>query len=116
MIRKDQFCSKSLTKISQILIENMYLVSWLGSNLSLTSRLLVSVGHHTTDEVGLSLVEGDHQVVKLSLEVGGHRLSTLALLSFLVLWGLQGLEREMGFSSISSSSNLYCRWDVTWPG
>ena len=66
----------------------MYLVSWLGSNISLTSRLLVGVGHHTTDEVGLSLVEGDHQVVKLSLEVGGHRLATLALLALLVLGSL----------------------------
>merc|ERR1719192_399123 len=28
-----------------------------------TSRLLVGVGHHATDEVGLSLVEGGHQVV-----------------------------------------------------
>ena len=76
----------------------------------------MGVGHHTTDEVGLSLVECDHQVVKLALEVGGDGLSTLALLSFLVLRGLHGLEREMGFSSISSSFNLYCRWDVTWPG
>merc|ERR1719225_2036795 len=36
------------------------------------SGLLVGVGHNTTDEVGLSLVEGGHQVVKLTLEVGGH--------------------------------------------
>merc|ERR1719225_1384383 len=45
-----------------------------------TSRLLVGVGHNTTDEVGLSLVQGGHQVVQLALEVGGHGLATLALL------------------------------------
>merc|ERR1719225_2539144 len=39
-----------------------------------TSRLLVGVGHHATDEVGLGLVEGGHQVVQLTLEVGGHGL------------------------------------------
>merc|ERR1719433_1862270 len=58
-----------------------------------TSRLLVGVGHHATDEVGLSLVEGGHQVVELALEVGGHGLATLALLPVLVLGSLQGLAR-----------------------
>merc|ERR1719278_1074286 len=56
-----------------------------------TSGLLVGVGHHTTDEVGLGLVEGGHQVVELPLEVGGHGLATLALLPVLVLGSLQGL-------------------------
>ena len=46
----------------------------------------MGVGNDTTDEVRLRLVEGAHQVVQLALEVGGHRLSTLALLPVLVLW------------------------------
>ena len=54
----------------------------------LPSGLLVGVGHHATDEVGLGLVEDAHQVVQLSLEVGGHRLATLALLALLVLGSL----------------------------
>ena len=58
----------------------------------------MGVGHHTTDEVGLGLVEGCHQVVQLALEVGGHGLATLALLPVLVLGSLQGLERESGVS------------------
>merc|ERR1711892_212988 len=33
------------------------------------SRLLVSVGDNTTDEMGLSLVESGHQIIKLTLEV-----------------------------------------------
>ena len=69
----------------------------------------MGVGHHTTDEVGLGLVEGCHQVVQLALEVGGDSLAALALLPVLVLGSLQGLEREIGFSSISSSFNLYFR-------
>merc|ERR1719350_440791 len=40
-----------------------------------TSRLLVGVGHHAADEVGLGLVQGGHQVVELALEVGGHGLA-----------------------------------------
>merc|ERR1719510_383975 len=55
------------------------------------SRLLVGVGHNATDEVGLGLVEGGHQVVELALEVGGDSLAALALLPVLVLGGLQGL-------------------------
>ena len=58
----------------------------------------MGVGHHTTDEVGFSLVEGGHQVVKLALEVGGHGLAALALLPVLVLGSFQGLEREIGFN------------------
>merc|ERR1719209_958560 len=54
---------------------------------------LVGIGHHTTDEVGVSLVEGGHQVVELALEVGGDSLATLALLPVLVLRSLQGLAR-----------------------
>ena len=56
----------------------------------------MGVGHHTTDEVGLSLVEGGHQVVELALEVGGHGLAALALLTVLVLGSLQGLARVVG--------------------
>ena len=65
-----------------------------------TSGLLVGVGHHTTDEVGLGLVEGGHQVIELTLEVGGHGLATLALLPVLVLGSLEGLEREKDVSKI----------------
>merc|ERR1712226_1328478 len=58
-----------------------------------TTGLLVGVGHHTTDEVGVSLVEDTHEVVQLALEVGRHSLATLALLALLVLGSLQGLTR-----------------------
>ena len=53
-------------------------------------RLLVGVGHHTADEVGLGLVEGRHQVVKLALEVGGHSLAA-SLPLFGPLGGGEGL-------------------------
>merc|ERR1719334_2792205 len=56
-----------------------------------TTRLLMGVRHNTTDEVGLSLVKSGHEVIKLALEVGGHSLATLALLSFLILGGLSRL-------------------------
>merc|ERR550539_1077955 len=56
-----------------------------------TSGLLVSVGHNTTDEVRLGLVEGRHQVIQLALEVGGDSLAAALLLPVLVLGGLQGL-------------------------
>ena len=55
------------------------------------SRLLVGVGHHAADEVGLGLVEGGHQVVELALEVGGDGLAALALLPVLVLGSLERL-------------------------
>merc|ERR1719189_1242632 len=59
-----------------------------------TSGLLVGVGHHTTDEVGLGLVEGGHQVIKLTLEVGGHSLAASLLLPVRgILGSLQGLAR-----------------------
>ena len=58
-----------------------------------TSWLLVGVGHHATDEVGLGLVEGGHQVVELALEVGGDSLAALTLLPVLVLGSLQRLPR-----------------------
>merc|ERR1712226_522740 len=58
-----------------------------------TTGLLVGVGHHTTDKVGVSLVEDTHEVVQLALEVGRHSLATLALLALLVLGSLQGLTR-----------------------
>ena len=64
-----------------------------------TTGLLVSVGHNTTDEVGLSLVKGGHQVVKLTLEVGGHSLAALALLPVLILGSLQGLVKERWLSA-----------------
>merc|ERR1711963_1052256 len=57
-----------------------------------TSGLLVSVGHHATDEVRLGLVEGGHQVVQLTLEVGGDSLAAaLLLLAAVILGSLQGL-------------------------
>ena len=59
------------------------------------------VWHHTTDEVGLGLVEGCHQVVQLALEVGGDSLAALALLPVLILGSLQGLERERGVNSFA---------------
>ena len=49
------------------------------------SGLLVGVGHNTTDEVRLSLVQGGHQVVQLTLEVGGDRLTTALLLATTVI-------------------------------
>merc|ERR1719471_2277110 len=55
--------------------------------------LLVSVGHHATDEVRLGLVEGGHQVVQLTLEVGGDSLAAALLLPVLILGSLQGLAR-----------------------
>merc|ERR1719209_2657622 len=58
-----------------------------------SSRDLVGVGHHTTDEMGVGLVEHAHQVVELALEVGGDSLAALALLPVLVLGSLQGLAR-----------------------
>ena len=48
----------------------------------------MGVRHHTTDEVGLGLVEHAHQVIQLTLEVGRHRLAALALLPLLVLGSL----------------------------
>ena len=55
-------------------------------DLNRTSWLLVGVRDHATDEVGLRLVEGAHQVIQLALEVGRDGLPTLALLPVLVLW------------------------------
>ena len=48
----------------------------------------MGVRHNATDEVGLCLVEHAHQVIQLALEVGRHRLATLALLPLLVLGSL----------------------------
>merc|ERR1712242_70051 len=56
-----------------------------------TSGDLVGVGHHATDEVGVGLVEGGHQVIKLALEEGGHSLAASLLLPVLILGSLQGL-------------------------
>merc|ERR1719356_1316587 len=58
-----------------------------------SSRDLVGVGDNTTDEVGLSLVEGGHQVIKLTLEVGGDSLAATLLLSVLILGGFKRLSR-----------------------
>merc|ERR1719323_898685 len=66
----------------------MHHQTWLHS-----SGDLVSVGHHTTDEVRLGLVEGGHQVIKLTLEEGGHSLAASLLLPVLVLGCLQRLSR-----------------------
>ena len=52
------------------------------------TRDLVGVRHHATDEGGLSLVENSHEVVQLALEVGGHGLAALALLTVSVLVNL----------------------------
>ena len=70
----------------------------------------MGVGYHTTDEVGLSLVEGCHQVVELALEVGGDSLAALTLLPVLVLGSLKELTYENG---------IYMTLDSTsrgWPG
>merc|ERR1712073_87014 len=56
-----------------------------------TSGDLVGVGHHATDEVGVGLVEGGHQVVKLTLEERGHSLAASLLLPVLILGGLKRL-------------------------
>ena len=56
----------------------------------------MGVGHDASDEVGLCLVEGAHQVVQLALEVGGDGLSALALLPVLVLGGFKRLARMVG--------------------
>merc|ERR1712079_194806 len=56
-----------------------------------TSGDLVGVGHHTTDEVRVGLVEGGHQVIKLALEEGGHSLAASLLLPVLILGGLKRL-------------------------
>merc|ERR1719400_1173284 len=61
-----------------------------------TSGLLVGVGHNTTDEVGLSLVESGHEVIKLTLEERGHSLAASLLLPVLVLGSLHGLTRVVG--------------------
>ena len=53
----------------------------------------MGVWHNTADKVGLGLVEGGHQVVKLALEVGGHGFPALALLPVLVFGGFQRLSR-----------------------
>merc|ERR1719422_1842472 len=58
-----------------------------------SSRNLVGVGDNTTDEVGLSLVQGGHQVIKLALEVGRDSLAATLLLSVLVLGSLERLSR-----------------------
>merc|ERR1719188_536278 len=54
---------------------------------------LVGVGDNTTDEVGLGLVQGGHQVIKLTLEVCRDSLATSLLLSVLVLGSLKRLTR-----------------------
>ena len=62
-------------------------------NNTYNATLLVSVGNHATDEVGLSLVEGGHQVIKLTLEVGRHCFAALSFLpSFVWIW-VEGLTR-----------------------
>merc|ERR1719367_1672597 len=53
---------------------------------------LVGVGDNTTDKVGLGLVQGGHQVIKLTLE-GGDSLAASLLLSVLILWRFQWLSR-----------------------
>merc|ERR1719412_4826 len=64
-----------------------------------TSGDLVSVGHHATDEVGVGLVEGGHQVIKLALEEGGHSLAASLLFPVLILGGLKRLARVVSEAS-----------------
>merc|ERR1719412_461985 len=64
-----------------------------------TSGDLVGVGHHATDEVGVGLVEGGHQVIKLALEEGGHSLAASLLLPVLILGGLKRLARVVSEAS-----------------
>merc|ERR1719412_3551849 len=64
-----------------------------------TSGDLVGVGHHATDEVGVGLVEGGHQVIKLALEEGGHSLTASLLLPVLILRGLKRLARVVSKAS-----------------
>ena len=54
----------------------------------------MSVRDNATDEARFGLVEDTHQVVQLALEVGGHRLASLALLTLSVLINLQDLALE----------------------
>merc|ERR1719186_1944881 len=52
-----------------------------------SSVALVSVGHNTTDEVGIGLVQDIHQVVELTLEVRGYGLATTFLLPSSIILG-----------------------------
>merc|ERR1719312_441576 len=51
------------------------------------------------DEVGLGLVEGGHEVIKLALEVGGDGFAATLLLSVLILGWLKRLSRVISESS-----------------
>merc|ERR1712045_343494 len=64
-----------------------------------TSGDLVGVGHHTTDEVGVGLVESGHQVIKLALEEGRHSLAASLLLPVLILGWLKRLARVVSKAS-----------------
>merc|ERR1711884_355005 len=64
-----------------------------------TSGDLVGVGHNATDEVGVGLVEGGHQVIKLALKEGGHSLAASLLLPVLILGGLKRLARVVSEAS-----------------
>merc|ERR1712045_621903 len=64
-----------------------------------TSGDLVGVGHHTTDEVGVGLVESGHQVIKLALEEGRHSLAASLLLPVLILGWLKRLARVVSEAS-----------------
>merc|ERR1719422_1753131 len=61
---------------------------------------LVGVGDNTTDKVRLSLVQGGHQVIKLTLEVGRDSLATSLLLSVLILGSLKWLSRMISEASM----------------
>jgi len=52
-----------------------------------STRLFVGVGDNTTNEMGLSLVESDHKVIKLALEIGGDSLATTLLLATSIILG-----------------------------
>ena len=84
-LRVDHFVGESSSADSNTSKHTIALVLVHNKSRFNTSGNLVSVGHNTTDEVGLSLVEGAHQVVQLTLEVGGDCLSATLLLPTTVI-------------------------------
>ena len=59
----------------------------------------MSVGHNATDEVRLGLVQSHHEVVQLTLEVGGDSLAASLFLPTAVILG--SLQRLTGVVSES---------------
>jgi hypothetical protein len=77
-----------ISPVEKQIIETVFPIDIFSSTRFNPSRLFMCVGHHATDEVGLGLVEGGHQVVELALEVRGDSLAALPLLPVLVLRSL----------------------------